>query len=104
MLKNKKNVRKVRNILVALIAIIMILGVFIKMIQLETIEIKTIGIENIKHMKAGITNKTIDMGYGTINPIYRPEWEKISSSFDAGSKTVTVKVKGAAYRETQNID
>ena len=101
MLKNKKNVRKVRNILVALIAIIMILGVFIKMIQSETIEIKTIGINRIEHMRA---STTIDMGYGTINPIYRPEWEKISSSFDAGSKTVTVKVKGAAYRETQNID
>ena len=100
MLKNKKNVRKIRNILVALIAIIMILGVFINAIKSEKVEIKTIGIERFGYMKA---TTTIDMGYGTINPIYRPEWEKVSSSFDATSKTVTVKIKGSAY-ETQNID
>ena len=99
MLKNKKNVRKFRNILISLITIIMTLWVFISQI-IQIKEIKTIGTDKLKHMNA---STTIDMGYGTINPIYRPEWTKVSSALDTTNKTLSVVVKGNASK-TQTIN
>ena len=40
---------------------------------------------------------TINYTRGNINPIYRPEWTKLSSSINTTNKTMTVKVKGNAY-------
>ena len=40
---------------------------------------------------------------GTINPIYKPEWTKVSSSIDTTNKTLSIVVKGSANKsETVN--
>ena len=94
MLENKKNVRKFRNILIVLITIITVLSIFIKIAESsqEKIEVKTIGIDKIKHMKL------IDMEHGSINPIYKPEWTKVSSTLDTTNQTLSIVVKGDASK------
>ena len=97
MLKNRKNSKKIREIIMLLIAIIAISGFFIKGIYTK-IEIKTIGIEQIEHMKA-----TTNAGNGTINPIYRPKWTKVSSTLNTTAQTLSVVVKGNAS-ESQTVN
>jgi len=83
MLKNKKNVRKIRNIIVLLITIILIFGFNISI----NAAIEELGLgENV-----------------TIKPTYKPEWTRVSSSINTGSKTLTVRIKGSAYKEPQTI-
>ena len=40
---------------------------------------------------------------GTINPIYKPEWTKESSTINEAGKTISIVVKGSASK-TQVID
>ena len=41
---------------------------------------------------------------GTINPIYKPEWTKVSSTIDETNKTLSVTIKGNASLEPQTIN
>ena len=43
---------------------------------------------------------TINYTQGTINPIYKPEWEKVSSTIDEENQTISIVIKGNA-EETQ---
>ena len=43
---------------------------------------------------------TINYTQGTINPIYKPEWEKVSSTIDEENQTISIVIKGNAT-ETQ---
>ena len=85
MLKKRKNVRKFKSILIALIATIMILGVYIKV-------------------------EAIELTQGTINPIYKPEWEKVSSTINIdetnlSASTISIVLKGTASKsQTINDD
>lgn len=78
MLKNIKNVRKIKIITLVFISIIMIFGFYINAIA-------------------------IDFSNGTINPVYKPEWTKVSSTIDTTNKTITINLKGNA-QESQEID
>ena len=77
MLKSRKNVRKITNILIILMAIIVILGV------------------------CPITALSLELGNGTITPIYKPKWTKVSSSISG--ETISIVLKGTA-QESQEID
>ena len=46
---------------------------------------------------------SVDTGR-TINPIYKPEWTKVSSTIDETNKTLSVTVKGNASLEPQTIN
>ena len=98
MFKKRKNVRKIVVVLMILIAI---LGVYIKNINY----IKNKSTSTKEEYAAKLERAKADVGLdrGTINPVYRPKWEKVSSSFNATAKTLTVVVKGSAY-ESQSID
>ena len=39
---------------------------------------------------------TIAYSNGTINPIYKPEWEKVSSTIDTTNETISITIKGYA--------
>ena len=85
MLEKRKKVRKIRTILIALISIIMVLGNYIKV-------------------------QAIDLGNDgkIIKPIYKPEWEKVSSTINIDNtnltdSTISVKLKGTANK-TQTIN
>ena len=93
MFKKRKNVRK---IIIILIALITVLGFYIKFSKV-TKDIYAPVLENAK------AEENVGLNHGTINPIYKPEWEKIKSSFSASEGTLTVTVKGSAY-QSQNID
>ena len=102
MLKGKKNTKKIREIIMILIAMMIVLGIFIKTIYSYTykqkMELKPIGIEEIEHM-----NATTSAGNGTINPIYRPKWTKVSSTLDTSAQTLSIVVKGnASESQTTN--
>ena len=107
MLENRKNVRKIRNILIVLMTIIFILGFYIKDRYLENdkIEVKTIAIDKIEHMKA---SASVELETGkTIDPYYRPEWEKVSSSLNIDStnienSTIDIVLKGSANKTDGN--
>ena len=43
------------------------------------------------------------LDYGTIKPTYRPEWTKIGSTLDIDGKTLSVELKGSAYK-SEEID
>ena len=93
MFKKRKVVRKIVTIL---IAVIMILGLHIKFNKVT----KDMYAPAVKNAKA---EENVGLNHGTINPIYKPKWEKVSSAFNATSKTLTVTVKGSAY-ESKNIN
>ena len=93
MFKKRKNVRK---IIIILIALITVLGCYIKFSKVT----KDMYAPTLKNVNA---EENVGLGHGTINPIYKPEWEKIKSSFSASEGTLTVTVKGSAY-QSQNID
>ena len=93
MFKKRKNVRK---IIIILIALITVLGCYIKFNKVT----KDMYAPTLKNVNA---EESVGLGHGTINPIYKPEWEKIKSSFSASEGTLTVTVKGSAY-QSQNID
>ena len=93
MFKKRKNVRK---IIIILIAVITVLGCYIKFNKVT----KDMYAPTLKNVNA---EENVGLGHGTINPIYKPEWEKIKSSFSASEGTLTVTVKGSAY-QSQNID
>ena len=93
MFKKRKNVRK---IIIILIALITVLGCYIKFNKVT----KDMYAPTLKNVNA---EENVGLGHGTINPIYKPEWEKIKSSFSASEGTLTVTVKGSAY-QSQNID
>ena len=103
MLKDRKKDKslKVRNIIMIFVAIIIIMGIFVDGINeiygiyTKEKEIKTIGVEGIKHM-----NATTSIGNGTINPIYRPKWTKVSSTLNTDAETLSIVVKGNA-KESQ---
>ena len=98
MLKKRK---KVIKIITKIIAIIMILGFFIKFNKVT----KETYAPTLKYTKAGEIkiSATTGLEHGTIKPIYKPKWEKVSSSFDKEKGTLTVTVKGIA-NETKNIN
>ena len=98
MLKDKKDVKKIRDIIMILIAIILIMGIFINRIYIKRTELKTIGTDQIEHM-----NATTSSGNGTINPIYRPKWTKVSSTLNTDTQTLSIVVKGNAS-ESQTVD
>ena len=93
MFKKRKNVRK---IIIILIALITVLGCYIKFNKVT----KDMYAPTLKNVNA---EENVGLGHGTINPIYKPEWTKIKSSFSASEGTLTVTVKGSAY-QSQNID
>ena len=86
MLNKGKNVNKFRGIIVALMVIVMTLGVYIKTEATTAVEPEQ----------------------GTIKPIYKPEWEKVSSSIDIDESnledsTISVVLRGtASHSETIN--
>lgn len=100
MLKKRKKVK----IIMMIIALILALGLFINCqkidINKETYA-PTMNLATAEEIRLAAT--TIGLEHGTINPIYRPKWEKISSSIDTTNKTLTVKVKGYAY-ENQTLN
>ena len=100
MLKKRKKVK----IIMTIIALILALGLFINCqkidINKETYA-PTMNLATAEEIRLAAT--TIGLEHGTINPIYRPKWEKISSSIDTTNKTLTVKVKGYAY-ENQTLN
>ena len=100
MLKKRKKVK----IIMTIIALILALGLFINCqkidINKETYA-PTMNLATAEEIRLAAT--TIGLEHGTINPIYRPKWEKISSSIDTTKKTLTVKVKGYAY-ENQTLN
>lgn len=89
MLKHKK-------ILIILIAMIVALGIFINF------NIVT------KETYAGeirVATTSIGIDHGKIIPIYRPMWQKVSSTLDKTNKKITVTVKGYAYQnQTVNVN
>ena len=85
MLKDRKKVRKIVIILITLIAL---LGFYIKYSKVT----KETYAPTLKAARAS----TLGLNYGKINPIYRPKWEKVSNTFDATTKTLSVTVKGSA--------
>ena len=98
MLKSNKKAEKFRRIVTILIAISIIIGIFIKVIYKQKIELKTIGTEQIEHMSA-----TTSAGNGTINPIYRPKWTKVSSTLNTDAQILSIVVKGnASESKTDN--
>ena len=100
MLKKRKKVK----IIMMIIALILALGLFVNCqkidINKETYA-PTMNLATAEEIRLAAT--TIGLEHGTINPIYRPKWEKISSSIDTTNKTLTVKVKGYAY-ENQTLN
>ena len=100
MLKKRKKVK----IIMTIMALIVTLGLFINCkkinINKETYA-PTMNLATAQEIRLAAT--TIGLEHGTINPIYRPKWEKVSSSIDTTNKTVTVKVKGYAY-ENQTLN
>ena len=48
-----------------------------------------------------VKDATIGLGQGTIKPIYRPEWTKVSSTINTTNKTLTVTVKAMSYKSQQ---
>ena len=98
MLKSNKKAEKFRRIVTILIAISIIIGIFIKVKYKQKIELKTIGTEQIEHM-----NATTSAGNGTINPIYRPKWTKVSSTLNTDAQILSIVVKGnASESKTDN--
>ena len=85
-----KKRKKVKKIVLVFITIIMTLGFYINF-------------SGYTEASDTQTDDTVGLDHGTINPIYRPKWEKVSSSFSATDKTLSVIVKGAAY-ESKNIN
>ena len=100
MLKKRKKVKFIAVIII----LIMMVVFFINFHKSETSKdtyspkVNLVTAENI-----GGTVTTMGIEHGTINPIYRPKWEKLSSSINTTNKTITVKVKGYAY-ENQTLD
>ena len=74
MLKDRNNVRKIRNLVISLIAILMVLCFYIKV-------------------------DAIDLTQGTVKPVYRPEWEKVSSTINEAAKTISIELRGTAYKD-----
>ena len=93
MLKKRKNVRKIIVLLISIISIIS-LGINLNKVTKEKYN-SALNLYN--------ASETINIDKGEIDPIYRPKWEKVSSSFSAANKTLTVVVKGSAY-ENKTID
>ena len=93
MLKKRKNVRKIIVLLMSIISIIS-LGINLNKVTKEKYN-PALNLYN--------ASETINIDKGEIDPIYRPKWEKVSSSFSAANKTLTVIVKGSAY-ENKTID
>ena len=89
MLKDRKKVRKIVIILITLIAL---LGFYIKYSKVT----KETYAPTLKAARAS----TLGLNYGKINPIYRPKWEKVSNTFDATTKTLSVTVKGSANQKS----
>ena len=89
MLKSKKNFVKI----MILITLISMLWVYIEINTKSNKKTKDSYSPEIKHAMA----EQVDINTGTIDPIYRPKWEKVSSQFNADNKTMTVKIKGSAY-------
>ena len=48
-----------------------------------------------------VKDATIGLDQGTIKPIYRPEWTKVSSTINTTNKTLTVTVKAMSYKSEQ---
>ena len=48
-----------------------------------------------------VKDATIGLDQGTIKPIYRPEWTKVSSTINTTNKTLTVTVKAMSYKSQQ---
>ena len=84
MLKKRKNVRKIIVLLISIISIIS-LGINLNKVTKEKYN-SALNLYN--------ASETINIDKGEIDPIYRPKWEKVSSSFSAANKTLTVVVKG----------
>ena len=89
MLKSKKNFVKI----MILITLISMLWAYIEINTKSNKKTKDSYSPEIKHAMA----EQADINTGTIDPIYRPKWEKVSSQFNADNKTMTVKIKGSAY-------
>ncbi len=95
-----KKRKKVKKIVLVFITIIMTLGFYINFSgYTEASDTQT----DDTVASDTQTDDTVGLDHGTINPIYRPKWEKVSSSFSASDKTLSVIVKGAAY-ESKNIN
>ena len=86
--------KKIVKIIITIIAIIGILGLFIKFNKTTKESYQA----NLKLAKAGI-----GIERGTINPIYKPKWERVSTTVDTTNKTLSVVVKGLA-NESQKIN
>ena len=89
MLKSKKNFVKI----MILFTLISMLWAYIEINTKSNKKTKDSYSPEIKHAMA----EQADINTGTIDPIYRPKWEKVSSQFNADNKTMTVKIKGSAY-------
>ena len=95
MLKNKEKVRKIAIIL-TIILTILCLGINYRKITKEEYA------PTLKSADAGelkIASATIDLNNGKLVPIYRPKWEKVSNTYDAVNKKISVVVKGSAYQK-----
>ena len=103
MLKSRKNVRKIINRLIIVMAIIVVLGICLipTFSRAENTKIETMGIEQFGQMKNGLKIADVELGTGTVKPIYRPKWTKVSSSISGN--TISVVLKGTAS-ESQTID
>ena len=86
--------KKVVKIIITIIAIIGILGLFIKFNKTTKESYQA----NLRLVNAGI-----GIERGTINPIYKPKWERVSTTVDTTNKTLSVVVKGLA-NESQKIN
>lgn len=102
MLKKKENKKKIIYVITALILTILMLGIYIKINyeQMEKIEISSISAKELKKNKSGWS--TVGFDRGTIKPTYKPEWEKVSSTYDKTAKTLTINLRGKAYDENIN--
>ena len=102
MLKKKENKKKIIYVITALILTILMLGIYIKINyeQMEKIEISSISAKELKKNKSGWS--TVGFDRGTIKPTYKPEWEKVSSTYDKTAKTLTINLRGKAYDESIN--
>ena len=48
--------------------------------------------------------QALDAGNGTLNPIYKPIWEKVSSTLSTADKSLNIVLKGSAILETPITD
>ena len=58
----------------------------------------------MKLFKLGTNSTTtVSCNRATINPIYRPEWSKVSSTLDITTGNMTIVVKGSAYKQPNSF-